>query len=106
MNETLLSDVENLNDRLELLIQGKAEDIIDELRESNAILRVTLQKYEDDYEEDFEHKESETEELEVPEDLVNFVSSFICEVCNFTSSSQRGLGVHIGVKHKKHSIYS
>ena len=64
VNETLLSDVENLNERLELLIPGKTEDIIDELRESNAILRVTLQKYE----EDSEHKETETEEVQDPED--------------------------------------
>ena len=110
VNETLLSNVENLNERLELLIPGRAEDIIDELRESNAFLQLTLQKYE----EDFEDEEIETEEVEDSEDLINFVenispvflSSFKCDLCNFTSSSQRCLSVHIGVKHKKHSVDS
>jgi hypothetical protein len=43
VNELLLSDVENLNERSELLIPDRAEGIIDELRESNAILQLTLQ---------------------------------------------------------------
>ena len=110
VNETLLSDVENLNERLQLLIPGRVEEIIDELRENNAILRVTLQRYG----ENFEHEEIVEEENENCEDLINFVgnssqdvlSSFKCEECNFNSSSQRGLSVHIGVKHKKSSIYS
>ena len=60
VNETHLSDVENLNEWLELLIPGRAEDMIDELRESNAILKKTLQKYE----EDFENKGIEKEKVE------------------------------------------
>ena len=35
VNETLLPDVEILIERLELLIPGRAEEIIDELKESN-----------------------------------------------------------------------
>ena len=40
------------------------------------------------------------------EELVNLSEEndhthFYCDECKFSSSSQRGLSVHIGVKHKK-----
>jgi hypothetical protein len=53
-----------------------------------------------------EEEEGSEELIDLSEDIDSNLTTFACQECNFSSSSQRGLSVHIGVKHKTKSIYS
>ena len=78
INELLISDVENVNERLELIIPGKAEEIIDELRESNAILKATLQRNNETIE--YEEEEGSEKLIDLSEDIdSNLTKSFACQ---------------------------
>ena len=103
INETLLEDVNDLNDKIRYTIPGHLEEEIDELREHNAILKAILQMN--------KACENTSEDENLVEDPINFLESdepnptvektFPCNRCKFSSTSQRGLSVHIGLKHKE-----
>ena len=103
INETILADVNDLNEKIRYTIPGHLEDEIAELKENNAILKAILQMNKE-YENTFEDEN-------LAEDPINFFDSdeanptaekiFPCNRCQFSSTSQRGLNVHIGLKHKE-----
>ena len=107
INKILMEDLAVLNERIGHLIPGNLENEIDELKENNAILKAILQMYkqeETNYDTAFEN-EREAEQLINCDDDVETSSealiSFDCQECNFFSRSQRGLNVHIGLKHRQ-----
>ena len=103
INETLLEDVNDLNEKIKYTIPGHLEEEIDELKENNAILKAILQMNKE-YENTFDDEN-------LVEDPMNFFESdeanptvekiFPCNRCKFSSTSQRGLSVHIGLKHNE-----
>ena len=51
--------------------------------------------------------DADTENILEEENIeINSVAAYYCEMCLFESSSQQGLNIHIGIKHKKRSIYA
>ena len=105
INEILMEDIADLNEKIGHLIPGNIEKEIDELRENNAILKTVLQMYkenekcDDNFENNFGAEQTANcdENVETrPEALI----LFDCQECNFSSHSQRGLNVHIGLKHR------
>ena len=103
INESLLEDVNDINEKIRYLIPGHLEEEIDELKENNAILKAILQMNRD-YEKTLEDEnvvEDPNNFLESDEANPTVEKSFPCNRCKYSSTSQRGLSVHIGLKHKE-----
>ena len=107
INEILMEDLAVLNEKVGHLIPGNLENEIDELKENNAILKTVLQMYKEEEICDDINFENEREALQFvnsDDDVKTNAEALIhldCQECNFFSSSQRGLNVHIGLKHRR-----
>jgi hypothetical protein len=99
VNEHLLEDINVINERIGNMIPGKLEEENLELKESNAILKCLLQMHKN---EERNQYNVESEDIETIPDDEKMESSegYSCESCPFRSSSQQGLKIHIGIKHK------
>ena len=105
VNETLIEDLTILNERISYTIPGVVEDENSEFKKTVAILKCRLEieiseqtrsEIDGDTENILEYENIETEG----------VAACYCEVCLFESSSQQGLNIHIGIKHKDKNMYN
>ena len=105
INENLIEDITELNERMEFLIPGKVEEEVLELREENAIQKCILEMYKHEglKEKNGTDDEQDANLIDLDERLNEDpnVDRFSCASCKFTSTSQREINVHIGLKHKK-----
>ena len=104
INENLMEDLTVLNDKMAHIIPGNLEMEIEELKESNSILKTILMYKEEEIRNEENYtidSEAEKDEETPPTDVTNFA----CDKCDFTSTSKKGLNVHTTAKHKKPSPY-
>jgi hypothetical protein len=106
VNETLIEDIAILNERISFTIPGVLEEENLELKESVAILRCRLEMQISEQNRNEMDADTEENTLEDENIEINSVASYYCEMCLFESISQQGLNIHIGIKHKKKSIYA
>ena len=94
VNETLMEDITILNEEENL-----------DLKESVAILKCRLEMQ--IIEQTSSEIDADTENILEDENIdIKSVAAYYCEMCLFESSSQQGLNIHIGIKHKEKSVYA
>ena len=105
VNETLMEDITILNERISYIIPGVLEEENLELKESVAILKCRLEMQ--IIEQTSSEIDADTENILEDENIdIKSVAAYYCEMCLFESSSQQGLNIHIGIKHKEKSVYA
>ena len=100
VNENLLEDVNLINERIgHIIMPGKLEEENLELKETVAILKCLLEKYEnEDYTDD---SKSKGDDLITFNEEESIDKSYPCGICPFQSTSKRGLKTHVGRRHKQ-----
>ena len=99
INKCLIEDIKVLNEKLK---PGAVEQENAKLKENIAILQTVVQIYkqaEIDAEDCSEENEPEDETK-----LTQVNTKYKCDYCDFESDTNRGVCVHIGIKHKKKEI--
>ena len=107
INETLVEDVTDLSEKFRHLIPGHLEDEIDELKESNAILKAIIQMNNQDNENDVENVADEDPSNFIEPNGTNPTTdtkNFSCNQCTFSSTSQSGLNVRWSQTQRRSSL--
>ena len=96
VNDNLIEDLTTLNERLAFMIPGKLEEENLELKEKIAILKCISEMHDVE-----EIEEPIDEEIEtIVESMETETDAYFCELCPLETSSQQGLKIHLGIKHK------
>ena len=105
MNETLIEDLTILNKRISYTIPGVLEDENSDLKKTVAILKCHMEI--EISEQTRSEINGDTEIILEDENIENEgIAAYYCEMCLFESSSQQGLNIHIGIKHKDKNMYT
>ena len=96
INKNLMEDLKILNENLKVLVPGAIEKENESLKEIIAILQNVVEDYKK------AEIEMDNETSRRNEAMSRF--KYTCVNCNFESSSQRGLSVHIGRKHEEKKV--
>ena len=96
INKCLIEDIKLLNEKLK---PGAVEQENEKLKENLAILQTVVQIYKQA--EIAEQDVSDENEPEDESEPTQVNSKYKCDYCDFESDTNRGVCVHIGIKHKK-----